>query len=68
MIAREQESYAKLRITTGINRGKTTEKLYDMEKFTANGMEYTVLLVDAEKRQVTIMDENENVIRLKKEE
>lgn len=68
MIAHEQESYAKLRITTGIDRGDTTEKLYDTEKFTANGMEYTVLEVNAEKRQVTLMDENENVIRLKKEE
>jgi hypothetical protein len=68
MIATEQEPYAKLRITTGIDRGKTTQKVYDTEKFTANGMEYTVLLVDAEKRQVTLMDENENIIRLKKEE
>ena len=64
--ALEQEAYAILRITSGPDKDKRIDKLYDTEKFTANGIEYTVLSVAAEEKQVILMDAKGNTIRLNK--
>jgi len=64
--ALEQEAYAILRITSGPDKGNKTKKLYDTELFTANGVEYTVMSVAAEEKQVILMDAKENFIRLNK--
>ena len=62
--ARENEFYTRLRVTRRRDKGKTTERLYDTEKFTANDKEYTILRI-AEK-EVKLLDEKRNIITLKK--
>ena len=62
--AREQEPYVKLRILRGADKGKTTDKLYDTDKFYANGDEFTVLSVSD--KEVIIQDKNQNLIKIQR--
>jgi hypothetical protein len=60
----EQEPYARLKITRGTDKDKTTGELYDGDKFTVNGDEYT--LVKVTESEVVVLDKKNKITTLAK--